>query len=228
MTQKSISETLAGMAVPAAVGVDIGTSSSKGVLVGLDGQVIRSATREHAVDRPRPGWVEMEGEVWWQEFIDLSRQLLAPSDVDVVAVGVSGMGPCVLLTDEAGTPLRPAILYGIDARSTPQIARLNDQLGPEEILRRCGSALSTQAAGAKVAWVADNEPETFARACRLFMPSSWLVLRLTGEYVLDQHSASQCTRCTTPRSASGTSTGSTWSRPVCRCRRCAGPVRSPG
>jgi xylulokinase len=181
------------MTVPAVIGVDIGTSSSKGVLVGLDGRMIRSATREHAVDRPRPGWVEMEGEVWWQEFLDLSRQLLAPSDVDVVAVGVSGMGPCVLLTNEAGTPLRPAILYGIDARSTPQIARLNDQLGPDEIRRRCGSALSTQAAGAKVAWVADNEPQTFARARRLFMPSSWLVLKLTGEYVLDQHSASQCT-----------------------------------
>jgi xylulokinase len=53
--------------------------------------------------------------------------------------------------------------------------------------------LSTKAAGTKVAWVADNEPETFARACRLFVPSSWLVLKLTGEYVLDQHSASQCT-----------------------------------
>jgi len=177
----------------AVIGVDVGTASSKGVLVGLDGRVIRSAVREHAVDRPRPGWVEMEGEVWWQEFVDLTRQLLRPSDVDVVAVGVSGMGPCVLLTDEADTPLRPAILYGIDARSTPQIARLNDQLGPDEIRRRCGSALSTQAAGAKVAWVADNEPETFARARRLFMPSSWLVLKLTGEYVLDQHSASQCT-----------------------------------
>ncbi len=181
------------MAVSAVLGVDIGTSSSKGVLVGLDGRVLRSATCEHVVDRPRPGWVEMKPEVWWQEFVDLSRQLLGPSDVKVAAVGVSGMGPCVLLTDDAGTPLRPAILYGIDTRVTPQIARLNDQLGQDEIRRRCGSAMSTQAGGAKVAWVADNEPEIFARARRLFMPSSWLVFKLTGEYVLDQHSASQCT-----------------------------------
>jgi len=181
------------MAVSAVLGVDIGTSSSKGVLVGLDGRVLRSATCEHVVDRPRPGWVEMKPEVWWQEFVDLSRQLLGPSDVEVAAVGVSGMGPCVLLTDDAGTPLRPAILYGIDTRVTPQIARLNDQLGQDEIRHRCGSALSTQAGGAKVAWVADNEPEIFARARRFFMPSSWLVFKLTGEYVLDQHSASQCT-----------------------------------
>jgi xylulokinase len=181
------------MKVAAVVGVDIGTSSSKGVLVDLDGRVIRSATHGHEVDRPRPGWVEMDADIWWQEFVALSRELLAPGDADVVAVGVSGMGPCVLLTDDAGTPLRPAILYGVDVRSTPQIASLNERLGEDEIMRRCGSALSTQAAGAKVAWVADNEPELFQRARRLFMPSSWLAFKLTGQYVLDQHSASQCT-----------------------------------
>ncbi|MGH3354584.1 MAG: FGGY-family carbohydrate kinase [Nocardioidaceae bacterium] len=177
----------------AVIGVDIGTSSSKGVLVGLDGQVLRMATREHAVERPRPGWVEMDGEVWWQEFVSLSAELLAPADAEVVAVGVSGMGPCVLLTDHRDTPVRPAILYGVDTRSTPQIAELNARFGEDEIRARCGSALSTQAAGAKLAWVADEEPALFKQATRFFVPSSWLAFRLTGEYVLDQHSASQCT-----------------------------------
>src|SRR3954466_9717665 len=142
------------MKVAAVLGVDIGTSSSKGVLVDTDGRVLRSATRSHEVSRPRPGWVEMDADVWWQEFVALSRELLAPGDADVVAVGVSGMGPCVLLTDAANAPLRPAILYGVDTRSTLQIARLTERFGAEEILRRCGSALSSQAAGAKVAWVA--------------------------------------------------------------------------
>jgi xylulokinase len=181
------------MKVAAVVGVDIGTSSSKGVLVDLDGRVIRSSTREHDVDRPHPGWVEMDAAVWWHEFVLLTRELLAPGDAEVRAVGVSGMGPCVLLTDAAGRPLRPAILYGIDTRSTPQIERLNERFGADEIMRRCGSALSTQAAGAKLAWVADAEPENLRAARRLFMPSSWLVYQLTDEYVLDQHSASQCT-----------------------------------
>ncbi|MDT0530830.1 FGGY family carbohydrate kinase [Micromonospora sp. DSM 115977] len=181
------------MTVAAVLGVDIGTSSSKGVLVDLSGRVLRSRVREHRVDRPRPGWVEMDGRVWWEEFVALTRELLAPGDAHVVAVGASGMGPCVLLTDAAGTPLRPAVLYGVDTRSTPQIARLTERFGADEILRRCGSTLSTQAAGAKVAWVADAEPELFARARQLFMPSSWLVWQLTGRYLLDQHSASQCT-----------------------------------
>ncbi len=184
---------LGSMVVRGVIGVDIGTSSSKGVLVDLDGCVLRSSILEHMVDRPCPGWVEMDGDIWWRELIAISQKLLDPGDVEVLAVGVSGMGPCVLLTDEDGTPLRPAILYGIDTRSTTQISRLNAELGEGEILHRCGSALSTQAAGAKVAWVADNEPELLGQARRLFMPSSWLAFRLTDQYVLDQQSASQCT-----------------------------------
>lgn len=177
----------------AVIGVDIGTSSSKGVLVDLDGRVVRTATREHTVDRPRPGWVEMDAGIWWDEFASLSEELVGPGDVEVVAVGVSGMGPCVLLTDADNVPLRPAILYGVDTRAHEQIERLDKLFGGDEIIQRCGSALSSQAAGAKVAWVADEEPDVFRRARRLFMPSSWLAFRLTGAYLLDQHSASQCT-----------------------------------
>jgi len=181
--------------MPAAViGVDIGTSSSKGVLVELDGSLLTSATRQHNVSRPRPGQVEMDGEIWWDELVGLTRDLLRTRpDADVVAVGVSGMGPCVLLTDVANRPLRPAILYGVDTRSTAQIGRLTDRYGDEQIRERCGSSLSSQAAGAKIAWVAEEEPELFENVRRVFMPSSWLVHRLTGEYVLDHQSASQCT-----------------------------------
>lgn len=183
----------------AVLGVDIGTSSSKGVLVDLDGRVLGSTTREHTVSRPRPGHVEMDGEVWWRELVSISRELLGARSEDpggpvqVVAVGVSGMGPCVLLADAGDEPLRPAILYGVDTRSTAQIDALTERYGDEAIRARGGSSLSTQAAGAKVAWVADEEPDVFARARRLFMPSSWLVHHLTGQYVLDHHSASQCT-----------------------------------
>ena len=175
------------------VGVDIGTSSSKGVLVDLDGRVLRTSVVQHAVQRPGVGLVEMDANLWWDEMVSICRDLLSEGTAEPVAVGVSGMGPCVLLTDDADQPLRPAILYGVDTRAGRQIERLNDQYGAEEIIARCGSALSSQAAGAKVAWVADEEPELFASARRLYLPSSWLVRKLTGAYVLDQHSASQCT-----------------------------------
>lgn len=181
------------MALHAVIGVDIGTSSSKGVLVALDGTLLRSAVRAHTVCRPAPGHVEMAADVWWTEFVSLVRELTADGEAEVRAVGVSGMGPCVLLTDADDVPLRPAILYGVDTRATEQITRLERRLGAEEIRARCGSGLSSQAAGAKIAWVADEEPELFARARRLYMPSSWLVRKLTGSYVLDHHSASQTT-----------------------------------
>ena len=182
------------MSVDAIIGVDIGTSSSKGVLVTLDGTVLRSESRTHSPSRPRAGWVEMDADLWWHEFAGISRELAGTDDVDIVAVGVSGMGPCVLVTDAGGLPLRPAILYGIDTRATAQIAALTERLGGDDaIMARTGSALSTQAVGPKLAWLADNEPEVFAHARRLFMPASWLAWNLTGAYVLDHHSASQCT-----------------------------------
>ncbi|WP_026818651.1 FGGY-family carbohydrate kinase [Arthrobacter castelli] len=175
------------------LGVDIGTSSSKGVLVDVAGNVLASETREHHVDRPHPGWVEMDGGIWWDEFAAISRALVHDGD-NVTAVGVSGMGPCVLLTDDGGRPLRPAILYGVDTRATVEIAELTERFGGDEaIINRCGSALSTQAVGPKLAWMDAHEPDVMARARRLFMPSSWLVHRLTGSYVLDHHSASQST-----------------------------------
>jgi len=181
------------MPTSAVLGVDIGTSSSKGVLASRDGAILRVAMREHTVQRPYPGWVEMDGNIWWDEFVAVTRELLAPGDTQVQAIGVSGMGPCVLLTGADDRPVRPAILYGVDTRSTEQIRRLTERWGEDAILSRGGSVLSTQAAGAKLQWVADNEPHIFEHARRFYMPSSWLVRQLTGEYVLDHHSASQCT-----------------------------------
>ncbi|MFK5689153.1 FGGY-family carbohydrate kinase [Ornithinimicrobium sp. LYQ92] len=200
--------------VPCYLGVDIGTSSSKGVLVSPDGEVLRSAVREHRVSRPAPGQVEMDGELWWEEFRQIAEELTGdapqgpgyargdaptagsstPGDLVVLGVGVSGMGPCVLLTDEDDVPVRPAILYGVDTRAGEQIISLHEQLGgPEVVMEGSGSVLTTQAVGPKLRWVAEHEPEAWARARRLFMPASWLAYRLTGEYVLDRHSASQCT-----------------------------------
>lgn len=174
------------------LGVDIGTSSSKGVLVAADGTILATAARAHEVSRPRTGWVEMDGAVWWDEFVALTRELLAEvAGAEVVGVGVSGMGPCVLLANEHDEPVRPAILYGVDTRATMQIDRMIGELGIEEITRVGGSTLTSQAGGPKIAWIADEEPEAWARARRLYMPASWLVRKLTGAYVLDHQSASQ-------------------------------------
>lgn len=174
------------------LGVDIGTSSSKGVLVADDGTILATATRAHEVDRPYTGWVEMDARIWWDEFVAIARELReAHPDALITAVGVSGMGPCVLLADEHDEPVRPAILYGVDTRAAAQIDRMTDELGPEEITRIGGSTLTSQSAGPKIAWIADEDPDAWQRAKRLFMPASWLARKLTGAYVLDHQSASQ-------------------------------------
>ncbi|MFE2773084.1 FGGY-family carbohydrate kinase [Microbacterium resistens] len=186
------------MRVQCTIGVDVGTSSSKGVLVAEDGRILAQATRAHEVSRPRTGWVEMDGEVWWDEFVSLSRELVGAASAlddegpaEIVGVGVSGMGPCALLADEDDRPVRPAILYGVDTRTGAQIARMDAELGEDEITRVGGSVLTSQAGGPKLVWVRDEEPVIWARARRLYMPASWLARRLTGAYVLDHQSASQ-------------------------------------
>ena len=189
------------MAQPVVFGIDVGTSSTKAVLVDLDGEVLRTGVREHPVDRPHPGHVEMDARIWWDELASLAEELTGDGAHEVVAVGVSGMGPCVLLVDDDDQPVRPAILYGVDTRAGEEIALLGELLGAEQIYTRTGTALSSQAAGPKILWVSRQEPEAYGRARRLLMPASYLVRRLTGEYVLDHHSASQCTPMYDPHAA---------------------------
>ncbi|MGI8870301.1 MAG: FGGY-family carbohydrate kinase [Mycobacteriales bacterium] len=176
------------------LGIDIGTSSSKGVLARSDGTLVATAVREHRTSTPRPGWVEHDAEtVWWPDFCQITSELLAVSDEPVVGLGLSGIGPCAVVCDEVGTPLRPAILYGVDTRATAQIEALTERYGADAIRERCGSILTSQAIGPKFQWLRDNEPSVWERTRRFFMASSFLVHRLTGRYVLDHHSASQCT-----------------------------------
>ena len=175
------------------LGVDIGTSSSKGVLARPDGEVVATAERPHELSLPRPGWAEHDAEgVWWADFVSICRELLPQADEAPAAVCASGIGASLLPADEDGRPLRPAILYGIDTRAEREIEELNERYGQKDLLGRCGSVLTTQAVGPKLLWLRRNEPEVWEKTRKFFMANSFIAWRLTGEYVLDHHSASQC------------------------------------
>jgi xylulokinase len=175
------------------LGIDIGTSSSKACLVDAEGSVLRTAELAHQTSNPQPGWFEHDANaVWWADAVELCHRLLTGDGETPAAVCVSGIGPCLLPANSSGEPLRPAILYGIDTRARAEIGELEHELGTERILARSGSPLTSQAIGPKLLWLRRQEPETWARCRRFFMASSFLVHRLTGEYVLDHHSASQC------------------------------------
>ena len=176
------------------LGIDIGTASSKGVLVTLDGEVCATATRRHEMSMPRPGQAEMDAEmVWWGDVVSICRELAQDGrGAQIAAMCVSGLGPCLVPTDEAFTPLRPAILYGIDSRATVEIEQLTQRFGQEAIVERGGKLLTAQAVGPKLRWLQHNEPAVWDATRRWFSCNSFVVAKLTGEYVLDHHTASQC------------------------------------
>jgi xylulokinase len=112
------------------LGVDIGTSSSKGILARPNGEVVATAQKEHELSLPRPRWAEHDAErVWWANFLQICEELLPQADDAIAADCTSGIGACLLPADEAGRPLRPAILYGIDTRAEREIEELGERYG---------------------------------------------------------------------------------------------------
>ncbi len=175
------------------LGIDVGTSSTKGVITHADGAVIASAQQHHTTAHPQPGFVEHDAEaVWWRDVVSVIGRLLPQADGPVVAMSVSGIGPTTLPADADGRPLRAAMLYGIDTRAGDEIAELTDRYGAEAMVQRSLSMLSHQSPAPKLMWLQRHEPQIWARTRKLLMCNSFIAYRLTGEYVLDSASAAFC------------------------------------
>ncbi len=175
------------------LGIDVGTYSSKGVLCRPDGQLLAEARADHELSVPRPGWAEHDADgVWWADLVALARDLTsrAPTGDRVAAIAVSAIGPCLLPVDAAGRPLRPAILYGVDVRAAEQVDQLEQRYGREALVELGGMRLTSQAVGPKILWLREHEPDVYERADRFLTATSYLVRRLTGETVIDRHTAS--------------------------------------
>ena len=177
------------------LGIDIGTASSKWVLIeAASGKPVAEVSIEHELSMPRAGWVEQDAEtIWWDEFVQIVKDLLVHTTIppsEIAGIGISGIGPCVLPVDADFKPLRPAILYGIDSRASAEIKQYEEALGPDEIFRRAGCELSSSSVGPKILWIYKNEPEIYQKT-RWFMSSqNFIVARLTGRAVIDIYTAS--------------------------------------
>ena len=182
------------------LGVDIGTSSTKGVITHADGTVLATAERTHKTEFPRPGFVEHDPEgMWWKDFSEITKELLPQADGPVVGVSVSGIGATTLPADANGEPLRHAILYGIDTRAGTEIDELIARYGADTIVERSLSRISHQSIGPKLMWLQRHEPQVWKGTKQLLMANSFVVERLTGEYTLDSISASFCIPMFDPR-----------------------------
>ena len=172
------------------LGVDIGTYSSKGVLVNSAcGEIVAVHEIEHGLETPQPGWAEHDADaIWWGEFCAICRHLLASSGIqpqNIKCVGVSGLGVCVLPIDGGGKPLRKAILNGIDTRSLAEIKELESRFTPEKIFEISGMKLTVQSAGPKILWIKNHEPQIFSETSYFLTSQAYVVFRLTGKATLD-------------------------------------------
>ena len=168
-----------------ALGLDLGTSGLKGVLLGRDGSVLASASAEYSFESPRPGWAQIDPAVWERAARRVVRELLG-SGHPVESLAVDGQMHGAVLVDAAGEAVHPALLWP-DTR-----ARLDAlAAAPPNALRALANPLAAGMAGPLAAWLAQNEPAAFARAAALLSPKDWLRSRLVpGSLVTDPSDAS--------------------------------------
>ncbi|HEX8375473.1 MAG TPA: xylulokinase, partial [Geminicoccaceae bacterium] len=175
---------------PATVGIDVGTSGTKGLLLAEDGRVLARAAAEYPLLTPRPGWTEQDPEAWWHAALAVLRQLTAASpSAEVVGVGLSGQMHGSVFLDGTGRVIRPALLWN-DARTGPECAEIERRLGRERVLRITGNLASAGFQAPKILWLARHEPDAYARVARVLLPKDLIRLRLTGEAATDAADAS--------------------------------------
>ncbi|HUA77201.1 MAG TPA: xylulokinase [Acetobacteraceae bacterium] len=168
-----------------AIGIDLGTSGVKAVLIGEDGTVRAEATAPLAISHPHPLWSEQSPEDWWTATATAIAALRARADLSTArAIGLTGQMHGAVLLDEADNILRPAILWN-DGRSAAECAAL------DPLARRIAGNLAMPGFTApKLLWVRRFEPEIFAATARVLLPKDWLRLRITGEAISDMSDAS--------------------------------------
>jgi xylulokinase len=169
------------------LGLDLGTSSVKALLMAEDGDTIGEGSASYPVRSPRSGWAESSPEDWWNTVVEATQTAVGPHGAEVGAIGLSGQMHGIVLADDRGHPLRPAILWA-DTRSAEQLATYRGL--DEDARERLANPPAVGMAGPSLLWLRDHEPETYASARWALQPKDWLRLRLTGEAAAEPSDAS--------------------------------------
>lgn len=159
------------------LGIDVGTSATKAVVVDPAGAVVARAERPVELRSPAAGFAEEDPGAWWENVRSLCRELPLEG---VAAVGVSGMVPAVLLLDGRDRPLRPSIQQS-DARAGAEVEELREALAGARVLERTGSAVTQQSVGPTALWLARHEPGAWRETRTVLGSYDYVTLRLTGE-----------------------------------------------
>jgi xylulokinase len=168
------------------VGLDIGTSSVKGVAIDESGAVLHVAERGYVVSRPRAGWSEQDPEDWWRA----ASVVLAECDAaDAAGIGLSGQMHGLVALDAADRPLRSAILWN-DGRTQDQCRAIEERVGLEAFVALTGNRALAGCTAPSLLWVREHEPEVFARIASILLPKDFVRLRLCGVHATDAVDAS--------------------------------------
>lgn len=170
------------------VGIDSSTTATKAVLVNAAGAVIGVATSTYGAESPHPLWSEQEPALWWTATQDAIRRVLAESDVDpadIAGVGLTGQMHGLVMLDETGASLRPAILWN-DQRTGAECDEIRAIVGKERFIVTTGNDALTGFTAPKILWVRNHEPDIYRRVAHILLPKDYVRLQLTGEYATDR------------------------------------------
>ena len=172
------------------IGIDLGTSSVKLLLVGRDGAVINSVTKEYPIFYPQNGWSEQNPEDWLTATkAGLDELLDGYSREDVKGLSFGGQMHGLVLLDREDKVIRPAILWN-DGRTQKQTDYLNEEIGREKLSRLTANIAFAGFTAPKILWVKENEPENFAKITKIMLPKDYLAYHLTGVHSTDYSDAS--------------------------------------
>ena len=168
------------------VGLDIGTTGVKGLVLSDTGEVLGRAEEGYPLSIPQPGWAEQDPEHWWRA----AESVLSHLGVDDLAgIGLSGQMHGLVVLDEEERVLRPAILWN-DGRTGAECREIEETIGFERLVELTGNRALTGFTAPKLLWLRNNEPEVFRRIAHILLPKDYVRLRLTGERAIDVADAS--------------------------------------
>ena len=172
------------------IGIDLGTSSTKMLLLDERGVIHASVTRDYPLEFPQPGWSQQDPAHWWKAVREGMPELLANVDAARVAgIGVAGQMHGLVVLDADDNIIRPAILWN-DGRTAKQVDYLNNVIGKDRLSQRTANIAFAGFTAPKILWMRENEPEHFARIAKIMLPKDYVNYILTGVHACDYSDAS--------------------------------------
>ena len=174
------------------LGIDIGTSGLKSILMDQEGNVIAEAAVDYQFLSPQQGYTEQDPETWWEATLYSIKKLLQKSRLDaksILSVGFSGQMHGLVMLDKNGKSIRPAILHN-DGRSSKQVEQLNEIFDKHEIFPLAMNRVYSGFLLVSLLWIRENEPENYKKICCVMSPKDYVRYKLTGIVATDHSDAS--------------------------------------